>query len=288
MAGKVISNLEQLAEAIGSYVGMLEGLDQQEYMDGLIGQAHSEVAFEFDKHAAAQAMQDRSLSHMWEYGTAGVSPRGRIKYANPLNPKAKLWTHTIVSRGRVKTFGFTILPAKSLVPPHDLQEIEVAPRDMPPLKLETGKWRYKFPNKASLYESGMTVNLAPKRAKALFIPIKTEGLPAKYTGDTSKGFVWAQRHTYSPGDMADATGRFTGMFGAYWAGMGGDLLSTKMMIKVERDLLTVSSGVRPSKTMNSAARASIAAAAKRGRTKTRKQWTIKTRPEIGARAGVIL
>lgn len=287
MAAKVVSNLEQLAEAIGSYIGLMEGLETKTYMDTLITKAYARTALEFNKHAAAQAISSRGLEHMWEYGTAGISERGVIKYGNPLSQSARLWKNTLIGKGGVKTISFVILPAKSLVPPHDLEEIEVAREDMPPLKVETGLRKYKFPNKAAIYESGVNVSLAPRQATMLFIPIKTEGMPTKYAGDPKKGFVWTQAHTYSPGLMSDTKGRFTGLFGGWWAGIGAELMSSRMRLEVEKDLVEATTGIRPARKITSAQATSIAAAVERGRKKTRKQWTLRVAHEANGETEVI-
>ena len=288
MPGKVISNLEQLAEAIGSYVGMMEGLSQKDYMNDLLSRVHKRAAGEFDKFAVQQGMRDKSLSHMWEFGTAGIT-RGPIKYANPNSKTAKLWQHTIVGGGGRKTFGFVFLPAKADVPPHDPEEIGVSAENMPNLAVNNGTRRYKFKNKAFVYESGMTVTVTPKASKQLFVPIKTEGMPSgSYRGNPSRGFVWTKSHTYSPGQFADSTGRFSGMFGAWWAGVGGEMFKKDMMTEVEADIAQVATGIRPRKRMTSAQSTAVQSAFQRGKQKTRKQWTIKIRAGIGEEAEVIL
>lgn len=288
MSAKIISNIEQLAEAIGSYIGMMQGLEQQTYLDKLITKAHSDAVPVFNKAVAAKAMgKNAGLSHAWEFGTAGIT-RGRVKYPNPLSPNAQLWVHTLKGEGPNKTIGYVFRPAKSQVPPHDPEEIGVAKRDIPPLKVMTGMRRYYFPNKASIFESGKTITVKTRRSKFLFIPTKTEGLPSTYTGDPDKGYVWAKSHTYSPGDYADSTGRFTAFFGGWWKTAGAELMQANMSAQVETDLIEVDGSIRTSKKMTPVQAQNIKAAAKRGQVKTRKQWTIKTREEITDKARAIL
>lgn len=288
MGGSVVTNVEELAEAIGSYIGMVEGLNQREYMDNVLTSAHTDTSFEFNKAAAAKAMQDKSLSHMWEYGTAGIT-RGKTKFANPTAPKARLWKNQLIGTGTVKTVGFIIRPAVSQVPAHDPAELGIDEADMPQrLAVNTGARRYKFANKATVFESGMVVNVVAKKARYLFVPIKTEGMPTTYRGNPQRGFVWAKTHSYSPGEMADSAGRFTGFFGSWWAGIGSEMMGTHMMKRVERDLIQVSTGIRPGKKITKAQAASIKNAVERGKRKTRKQWTIKVRSEAGERATGIL
>lgn len=290
MGGKVISNLEQLAEGIGSYMGMMDGLDQQTYMNEMLENIHARVSQEFNKHVVGVAMGDKeSLRHMWEWGTAGINDnRGPTRYVDATSQRARLWTNLMVGQGRTKTITYAFLPSKGRVPPHDPAELGIKESDMPPLKLQTGLRRYKFAAKASVFESGITINIAPKKSKMLFIPIKTEGMPSGAKGDDSKGYVWAKSHTYSPGRMADAAGRFTGVFGGWWASQGNAMLATAMMEQVEGDIAKVSTGIRPNKRMTLAQASSIKAATERGRRKTRKQWTIKTRHDNEGSMEVIL
>lgn len=289
MSGKVISNLGQLAEGIGSYLGMMEGLDQQTYMDNLLDRVYVDVSASFNKAAAAAAMSDKSLSHMWEFGTAGIS-RGNVKYANPMNPNAMLWVNTMVGQGKQKTISFIFKPAKSFVPPHTEAETGVDQSVLDRLKVNTGERKYKFPNKAFVFESGMDVNVVAKRSKRLFIPIDSEGTPADIGGqDTSKGYVWAKAHTYAPGDFADSVGRFTGFFGGWWASQGAAMMFEQMSMEVERDLMEIDKTIRGGKgKMTSPSATNIAGMVKRGETKTRKQFTLKVRQEANERADVIL
>lgn len=289
MSGKVISNLGQLAEGIGSYLGMMEGLDQQTYMDGLLERAYVDVSASFNKAAAAAAMSDKSLAHMWEFGTAGIS-RGNTKYANPTNPAAMLWVNTMTGQGRMKTISFIFKPAKSFVPPHTEADTGVAQSVLDRLKVNTGERKYKFPNKAFVFESGMDVNVVAKRSKRLFIPIDTEGTPSDIGNqDVSKGYVWARSHTYAPGDFADSVGRFTGFFGGWWAAQGASQMFEQMSMQVEKDLTEIDKTIRSSKgKMVSPAATNIDALVKRGERKTRKQFTLKVGHEANERADVIL
>lgn len=288
MSGRIVTNIEELAEAIGSYIGLMEGLEERQYMDSVLTSAHAKVSFEFDKAAAAKAMSDKSLSHMWEYGTAGIT-RGKTKFANPTSARAKLWKNQLIGSGKVKTVGFVIRPATQAVPPHDPDELGIDPEDMPQnLAVDRGTVRYKFANKAFVYESGMVVNVVAKRANNLFVPIKTEGKPTRFRGNADRGFVWAKRHSYSPGEMSDSAGRFTGFFASWWAGIGSEMMGTHMMKRVEGDLIRASLGVKPSKRLNKAETVNMKSAVERGRRKTRKQWTVLVRDEEGMRGRGIL
>ena len=290
MASKVIHNLEQLAEGIGSYLGMMEGLNQQTYMDGLLERAFVDVSASFNKAAAAAAMRSpEEFAHMWEFGTAGIT-RGNTKYANPTNPNAMLWQNTMTGTGATKNIAFVFKPAKSFTPPHTSESTGGVDQSvLDRLKVNTGERKYRFPNKAFVFESGTDINVMAKRSKMLFIPIETEGIPSGTEGqDESKGYVWAKAHTYSPGDYSGGTGQFTAFFGGWWLGPGSDLMFDTMSKQVETDLLSVQETIKPSKRMTSAQRAQIETAVKRGRNKTKKQFTLKVKQEMNRKADVLL
>lgn len=288
MGGKVIHNLEQLAEGIGSYIGMMEGLNQQTYMDSLLERTYVDVSGSFNKAAAAAAMRNpEEFAHMWEFGTAGIT-RGRTKYANPTNPNAMLWQNVMTGTGKTKNIAFVFKPAKSFTPPHTTESTGVEDQKvLDRLKVNTGERKYRFPNKAFVFESGTDIKVMAKRSKRLFIPIATEGLP-NGAKDTGKGYVWAKTHTYSPGDYSGGTGQFTAFFGGWWLGPGATLMFDAMSRQVEMDLISVEKTVKPSRRMTAAQAANIKAAAKRGQTKTRKQFTLKVRQEMNKKADVLL
>lgn len=287
MGGKVIHNLEQLAEGIGSYIGMMEGLDQQTYMDSLLERVVADVSGTFNKAAASASMANpEEFAHMWEFGTAGIT-RGNSKYT-PTNPNARLWQNVMTGTGKTKNIAFVFKPAKAFTPPHTTESTGVEDQSvLDRLKVNTGERKYRFPNKAYVFESGTDVTIMAKRSRMLFIPTATEGLP---TGakDTGKGYVWSKRHTYSPGDYSGGTGQFTAFFGGWWLGPGSQLMFDGMASQVEWDLLSTEKTIKPSKRMNAAQRAKIKAAVKRGERKTHKQFTLKVRQEMNKKADVLL
>lgn len=288
MGGKVIHNLEQLAEGIGSYIGMLEGLDQQSYMDSLLERAYADVSGEFNKAAAAAAMRNpEEFAHMWEFGTAGIT-RGNTKYANPVNPNAMLWQNVMTGTGSTKNIAFVFKPAKSFTPPHTTESTGVEDQTvLDRLKVNTGERKYRFPNKAFVFESGTDIHVVARRSRMLFIPTETEGLP-NGAKDSGKGYVWSKAHTYSPGDFSGGTGQFTAFFGGWWLGPGAALMFDTMAKQVEMDLISTDKTIKPSRRMTSAQIANIKAAVKKGQTKTRKQFTLKVKQEMNRKADVLL
>jgi len=255
-------------------------------MNNVLEGAFAQTLPAFNAHAITRSLASpETLGHMWEFGTRGIT-RGNSKFT-PMNPKARLWETVMTGTGVNKTIGFTFKPATSFNPPQTEEETGVAQSVLDRLKSNTGEYKYRFPNKAFVYESGTDVKIFPQRAKLLFIPTKTEGLP---TGSYSRrwGYAWAKSHTYSPGDFAGATGAFTGMFGAYWAGKGATAMFDFMADRVETDLIEVDGTIRSGKRMTPVQTQNLQAAVKRGETKTRKQFILKTRREAGVRAEGIL
>lgn len=286
MSAKVISNVDQLAEAIGSYLGMMKSLEQQTYMNNVLEGAFSATLPKFNAHAASRSMaHPEDFAHMWEFGTSGIT-RGKAKYT-PMNENARLWNTRMTGTGVNKTIGFIFKPAKSFNPPQTEEETGVAQSVLDRLKSNTGERKYRFPNKAFVYESGTDVNIMPKRSKVLFIPTKTEGLP---TGNYARhwGYAWAKSHTYSPGDFSGVTGNFTAMFGAWWAGSGGNMMFDQMAEQVETDLVEVDGTIRVSKRLTPVQTQNISSAIQRGEKKTKKQFILKTRHEADLRAESIL
>lgn len=276
MSAKVVTNLDQLAEAIGSYVGMMEGLKQKTYMDELLVDSHRTTSTEFNRAAMAAAMHSKTLRHMYEFGTAGINDDGPSHYASGMSPGSRLWKGELLGGGGRRTISFTFLPAKKNNPPHDFEELGIDSSDAPPLKVDTGERTYKWATRASVVESGIDVHIKARWSKALFIPIKTEGMPAKSFGDPARGYVWAKSHSYSPGESSGGTGRFTTFFAGWWAKEGAEIMGQNMMNTVDRQLKQVEATIRANKTMKPVALINMKSAVEKGRRKTRKQWELKT------------
>lgn len=287
MGGKVITNLDQLAEGIGSYIGLMEGLKQKDYMDELLTDAHKRAAQQFNRAAMRYAMGGGPIRHMYEYGTAGINDLGKTHFASGMNKNAMLWENIIAGGGGRKTISFMFKPAKMETPPHDFEELGIDPREAPPLKVDTGQRKYYFPAKATVVESGTDVKVFARWSKRLFIPTKTEGLPANYSGDPSKGYVWAKSHVFSPGEATGGTGKFTTFYSTWWAREGATIMSDMMMETVEENLETVVKKIKPGKTMKSPAATNIKSLVAKGARKTRKQFELYTEFDNGEEAQIL-
>lgn len=291
MSGQVVSNIDQLVEAIGSYLGMMEGLEQQTYMDSVLEGAFQRTIPAFNLYAAGRSMADpESFQHMWEFGTSGIT-RGNVKYT-PMTEKARLWTTQMVGTGVTKNITFIFKPAKSFTPPQTTESTGGVDQSvLDRLKGNTGQRKYKFPNKAFVYESGTDINILPVRADRLFIPVWTEGMPTGVkdkAGAQERGYAWVKSHTYSPGEYSGATGQFTGMFASFWLGEGSKHMFNYMAERVETDLVEIDGTIRSTKRLTPVQTQNLKAAMKRGENKTKKQFTLKIRQERGQKAEVFL
>lgn len=292
MSSKLITNIGQLAEGIGSYVGMMESLETQDYMDTVLAKSFNQTEPLFTEHAVAQGMRNpERLGHMWQFGTAGIT-RGPIRFADGNIAGSRLWRAGMTGTGMQKTIRFTMLPATGFVPPLIEEETGVDQEVLDKLKVNTGKQKYRFKNRAFVFESGVDVKLFPKHSKQLFIPIKQEGIPSGWSGDMDKarerGYVWAKSHTYSPGAYADSKGAFTGLFGAWWSGPGAEVMQGNMSKQVEGDLATVATGIGGTRRMTTAKATNIKTMIEKGRRKTRKQFTLLVASDMDEKAKAIL
>jgi len=288
----IITNIGQLAEGIGSYLGMMDGLEERQYVDLLLAKAFNKTQPVFNQFAVARAMNNKEqLGHMWRFGTVGIT-RGQARFVDGASQQARLWKAGLVGEGIQKTISYTFLPDNGVIPPLTEEETGVDQTVLNRLKVNTGAKEYRFKNRAFVFETGATVKLFPKGGSRLFIPIKQEGIPSGWKGNVDeareRGYVWAKTHTYSPGAFADSKGAFTGMFGAWWAGKGVEMMQEFMSAEVQSDLATVADGIGGNRRMTNVKRTNIEAMVKRGRKKTKKQFTLKVAQELDEKAKAVL
>lgn len=274
----ISTNLAQLSEMIGSYIGMSEGIEQKIYMDSIITQAWEDAKplFHIDAAAEAASTSGLNIKHMYEYGTAGIT-RGRSKRINPTSPQARLWVDTLTGKGGVKTASWVFRPATQMNPKHTTESTGgIAQETLDKLRVNTGKKQYRFKQKAMVYETGISVKILPKDAKALFVPL-IEGVDGATAEERRKGYAWRKHSNTSPGDTSDSTGHFASFFVAWWSEVGHGHMERSMEAQVKGDLershidITAASrkgGIRPVQSTN------VNGMAAAGKTKTRKQWTI--------------
>jgi len=274
----VTTNLEQLAEDIGAYLGMADGITQRDYMDNIITSAHHQTVPDFVKAAALNAKKF-NFTHMYEYGVAGLT-RGDKRFISPLSPTARLWQDVIVGGGGRKKITFVFRPAKNRVPRHTEEETGVAQEELDKLRINQGK-KYVFYNRAEVFEQGIDLNIFPKSAKLLFVPLKGTSFRAS-PRDEARGFTWSKHVHINPGQSTDSVGQFSAFFFDWWETEGGRFMANRMSAHVTKDIEVVEAEIarnrgplKPPRSTN------ITGASARARGKTRKQFTISAEREVG-------
>ena len=109
MTINIAHNLEDLAEGIGKYMGMADGIEQPEYMDIMLTQAFNVADRKFNT-VAAVAANGKNFEHMYEFYTRGVHPNGTL---SPTAQASRLWKTAMIGGGGRKMISFTFLPASS-------------------------------------------------------------------------------------------------------------------------------------------------------------------------------
>ena len=231
MSAKVLSNLESVGDLIGSYMGMSDAIEEDEYVEGLIKQAHGHAANAFNV-AAASAATAGIMTHVYEFGTAGIT-RGRVVFPDPVQEEARLWIHTIHGRGGHQDIGYAFRPATQPNPFPTTAETGVPNKYLQKLS----RRKYIFWNKAFVSETGQSVTIKPKNGALLFVPFGPNGPRADdaTTAMKNKNFMMYRGSiTNTPG--ATQKGTFTSFWMKWWASMGQELLEEDMRKSVSMDI----------------------------------------------------
>lgn len=268
---EALTNLEQVASDIGRYLGMAEGVQQREYMEGLLDTAYGRAVRQFHKDAA-KAAKAQNFSHMYEYGTAGVNDRGRLTNLNPTAKKARLWVDQFLGGGGRRSIGFVFRDATVANPPHTTAETGVAQEELDQLAVNKGK-KYYFKKRAEVFERGISVNIYPNEAKALFVPLAPSGL-AGSTRDKARGFTFAKSLRYAPG-QAGGEGTFTNFFWTWWSTIGAEKMASEMSNEVTRHIREEEKKMGANASLKPAMATRVNAVAEAQQKKTRKQFEIK-------------
>ncbi|HWV46310.1 MAG TPA: hypothetical protein VN039_09890 [Nitrospira sp.] len=230
MTAKVLTNLESIGDLVGALSGIDSALDDQMYMEGLIKSAHGRAATAFDLAAAATAKTGR-MSHVYEYGTIGVT-RGMPKFADPASPKARLYVHTLVGQGGEQSIGYTFRPARQ---PNPKPTPESTGVDSKYLSRLSGR-QYYFYNKAYVMETGRVVEIKPRNGNFLFVPFYGE---ASRDPLNNRGYMmWDSRRlgplSARPG--RSTKGEFTQFWMQWWATSGSKMMYAHMEEQVNIDV----------------------------------------------------
>lgn len=229
MKSNVMSNLESVGEMIGSLAGMSDGLNEDEYMEGLIRQAHGKATNAFNV-AAAGAGAAGALRHVFEYGVVGVTP-GRPKFSDPTAPNARLWTHWIAGTGGNMDIGYSFRPATQPNPKPTPTSTGVSSKYLS--KLSNRK--YIFWNRAFVMETGQTVEIHAKNGDFLFVPFRGQ---APRNPLNRKGFVMWNTSKLGPIHATPgrtSKGNFTSFWMNWWAAAGSEMIEQDMRKSIAMD-----------------------------------------------------
>lgn len=226
---KMMNNLDAVGEAVGALMGIADGLEEDEYIESLVRDAHGKAAKAFDVAAAAAGAAGH-LTHVFEFGTAGIT-RGQPKFMDPTSEAARLWTHKVTGTGGNLDIGYTFRPALNRNPIPTTRDTGVPSKYL----RRISKRKYVFWNKAFVMETGQTVEIHAKRGNYLFVPFNNE---APRNPLNRKGFVmW---NTKRQGPIMAQPGRttkgtFTAFWMRWWASQGEEVMAADMMKNVEYD-----------------------------------------------------
>lgn len=169
----VSSNLDHAASIIGTFEGMTEAAESEQFLSMLSRRAHDKTLDAFNQIAALSAARRRNLrynfNHMYEYGVAGITA-GTPSITDPTSQAARLWVYnTVPTKGGVETI-VTFRDAQMPNPkPNQRPELRKMPRDV---VAKMSNKDYFFRERAMVTETGQYVEIRPKDAGALIFPAK--------------------------------------------------------------------------------------------------------------------
>lgn len=194
-----------IGELVGTVDGISEGVASPSYMEGLIKDAHAKAAEEFDAEVATVA-QTGYLSHVYEFGTAGVTA-GPARF-DPTSQAARLWSHGITGHGGVQDIFFTFRPAVQPNPQPTVASTGVASKYLRKLS----RRKYIFRNRAMVMETGNEVEIRPKNGNFLFVPFYGE---QPRNPLNKRGFMMWDYSKNGP-IVATPGNKSQGTFSAFW------------------------------------------------------------------------
>ena len=215
--------LDEGYAATGFAYEMTKQIDTPAYMTDLIHFTHAVMAKEFDEVAAAAALSNVNLTHVYEPGHEG-------------NPDFQLWEHRLYGRGAQQQASFEWLPSHlPILKPEERAQDESDPMSKvdDDIVSELSTEDYVFVMRAPMMEYGLKANILPKNAKFLFIPTfdggrwyrnKKEGTSrfGAYRLEKQNIPDFNYRNPQDPSGDDGTVGNFTSVWVAYWAGGGAD------------------------------------------------------------------
>jgi len=255
----MLNNLESVGELIGALRGIETGLDEDEYMEGIIKQAHGKAANAFNVAAAATASAGH-MRHVFEFGTSGVT-EGQVKHPDPTSPSARLWTHTITGRGGSQNIGYSFRPALTPNPRPTTESTGVPSKYLRKLS----RRKYIFWNKAYVMETGQTVEIKSRQSHGLlFVPTPGSNEPKNHV-------MW---NTHRLGPITAQPGRttrgnFTAFWMNWWGSAGAEIMEADMRKSVLTDVQKAMAAAEKraaAETVKPASTTNVPAAARRAKT----------------------
>lgn len=214
-------------DVVGEIVGFVEGLENvfkdAAYLDRIATLAHNKASLEFDRAAAASAATGY-IKHMYEYGTAGITP-GKPMFSDPTDMAARLYVHNLAGSGGEYDVQYSFRPALVENPP---REITTTRKTGSKYVKKLSKNKYIFHDRARLMETGAEVNIEPKNGRYLFIPAPEE----------AQGFVMWDTQRDGPLRIKlgrESKGNFTAFWEAWWASEGQAVIDKAVDIRVRTD-----------------------------------------------------
>lgn len=270
------NNLEDLANEIGKWKGMTNGIVQKDYMDSLINRAFEIVEPKFNM-AAALSADDFDFAHMYEYGTRNVGKyTGEDGSLDPMSPNNRLWESVLIGGGGRKEIAFVFLPANQPNPPKTPENTGGADADFDLLQVNQGE-EYIWYQKAETVELNKSVFIKVQSAKALFIPIN-QGVSRVTEKERDRGYAFRKSTVSRPGQWTGGAGQFTAFFAGWWAEQGGVEMETAMMEQFNEDVADFNRKNPPQKSRpKPAGSVNINGTAETADRKYRKQWEIYTK-----------
>lgn len=229
---EVVTNFDAIGDMVGAFKGIQTGLDEEEYIEGLIRQSHGLAANAFDMAAAATARTGR-IQHVYEFGVAGIT-KGAPKYGDPTAPNARLWVHELRGHGGNMEIAYSFRPAVNPNPPPTQANTGV---DSEYLATMGGR-KYVFWNKAFVMETGRSVEISPKAGKFLFVPFYGEESDNEYNG---RGYMMWNAKALGPivtTPGRQTKGQFTALWIDWWAGAGSHMMQEEMEKNILMDIDT--------------------------------------------------
>lgn len=220
-------------DALGELSGTLAGIEhitqnEDRYMNALLRDAHNQATEKFDMAAIASASV---ISHMFEFGTVGVTPGA--KRLSPFDKRSHLWGHILEGQGKDVNVTFKFKPA---VMPNPMPT--TAATGVPSKYLKRiSRRKYFFWNKAFVMESGQEVSIRPKRGPFLFVPFY--GQPATGTNaGSSRGYMMWNAKRLGPIKVrpgAQSRGNFGLVWNGWWNSTGANMMGNEVYKNYERD-----------------------------------------------------